>query len=126
MKCSLNILTRVEGDVRSADFSCTLTEGDAQARILYVQDGDPSVLVLGEDFLTMERRGAVKLSARFSLAASLMTMQGSTLTEIPVKTISYALERSPLRYCADLVYDVYFCSEPSRFHLTITIYQEES
>lgn len=124
MRCTLKIVTRSEGSEQVAEFTGALTETEEGARVFYIQDGDPSVLLFTKDALTMERKGAVRLEAKFSLAASKMTLSGSSVSEIPLKTLVYAFAKHPLGYRLTLAYDLYLFSEPTGFHLEIFIDRE--
>lgn len=124
MRCALKIVTRSGGTERSAEFRGALTEREGHARVLYVQDGDPSVLDLGKDWLVMERRGGVRLRAEFSLRGSEMSLSGGSVSEIPLKTLVYTLEKTPSGYCAILEYDLFLFSGPERFHLELFIDRE--
>ena len=122
-KCKLKIVTESDGQVTTFESAAFFDEEETLDSLRYRVEGDEGLLIIGEDGITMKRRGGVEMIMPFRLnqQTELLLMSEGGEGKIPLNTTHYRRQKADDKIRIKLCYELFQADHFQTFSQDIQI-----
>ena len=108
-KCTLKILTQSDGNTTAFESAALFEEGASFDSLHYQVEGDEGILLIGDDGVTMTRRGSVEMKMLFRLnqRTELLLLGEGCEGKIPLNTREYRRQKADDKISIQLCYELF-------------------